>query len=185
MSRLIRTTAELLVLRIAFIILLTLASIIGCDGPTEAQSWETDAVVGTTTGFQAPAFTLLDTSNNQVSLKQFRGKIVVVDFWASWCAPCLRELPTLRDIQQRYGDSGVVIIGVSEDFSRTSWRRYLSNISLEWIHVYDDAGAASVATRYGVEGIPSNFVLDRFGVIEATNIYGKDLVSQVEALVRR
>ena len=125
------------------------------------------APVGITVGKSAPDFTLEDLDGNSVSLHQFRGHVVILDFWASWCAPCRASMPTLDKFASEYHDKGLVMIGVSLDRSGSDASSFLKqNNYHRLIALWGSVSASqAVARQYGVSGIPHTFVIDPNGVI--------------------
>jgi cytochrome c biogenesis protein CcmG/thiol:disulfide interchange protein DsbE len=137
-----------------------------------------------TVGKPAPAFTLqrLDGSG-VVTLADFSGKVVVVNFFASWCLPCLQENPALVRVYERYRASDVVILGVNNWESRENGRAYAERMGITWPTVTDDDGRVSLS--YGVFGPPETFFIGPDGVIEGRHIGPIDentLVKGIEAL---
>lgn len=125
------------------------------------------APVGITVGKSAPDFTLEDLDGNSVSLHQFRGHVVILDFWASSCAPCRAWMPTLDKFASKYHDKGLVMIGVSVDRSGSDASSFLKqNNYHRLIALWGSVSASqAVARQYGVSGIPHTFVIDPNGVI--------------------
>jgi thiol-disulfide isomerase/thioredoxin len=107
-------------------------------------------------------------SGEPLDLERLRGKVVVVDFWASWCEPCRHSFPWLNEMQVKYADRGLVIIGVNVDRDSAQAQRFLRETPARFRIVYDPAGA--LATRYDVPGMPSSYVIDRNGDIVARHI---------------
>jgi len=123
--------------------------------------------VGTQLGHLAPEFTLEDLQGESVSLSDFRGQMVILDFWASWCSPCRYSMPHLENLGASYRDQGLVVLGVSLDDSGQDAADFLaangySNIVTVW-KSYEASQA--VKHLYDVEGIPHTFFLDRQGII--------------------
>jgi thiol-disulfide isomerase/thioredoxin len=96
-----------------------------------------------------------------LDLPAYRGRVVVVDFWASWCKPCRQSIPWLNALNRRYAGQGLVIIGVNVDADRAEAERFLREVPVEFDVIYDRDGA--LAARFGVEAMPSSFVFDRSG----------------------
>jgi len=103
-----------------------------------------------------------------LDLAPYRGKIVVVDFWASWCAPCRQSFPWLNTLQQRYGAEGLVIVGVNVDRERAQADRFLREVPAEFSIIYDPAG--TLAEKYELMGMPSSFVFGPNGELLSTHI---------------
>ena len=96
-----------------------------------------------------------------LDLTRHRGKVVIVDFWASWCKPCRQSIPWLNELRGRYGAQGLVIIGVNVDAERSEADRFLREVPIEFDVVYDPEGA--LAEQFKVQGMPSSFLFDRQG----------------------
>jgi len=128
-------------------------------------------------GDAAPLFTLNDVNGKQISLADLKGKVVLIDFWASWCEPCRAESPNLKTQYKLYKDKGFEIISVSLDTDRKSWLKAINDDSLTWLQVSDLKGYRSDAVRaYGIGGIPSFFLIGRDGkIIANTNVQGAAL----------
>ena len=105
---------------------------------------------------------------DDLHLDRFRGKVVLVDFWASWCEPCRRSFPWLNAMQAKYADRGLIVIGVNVDPQRADAQRFLHDVPASFEIVYDAAGA--LATRYEVPGMPSSYVFDTNGNLVSQHI---------------
>ena len=118
----------------------------------------------------APAFTVQD-SDHSVSLDQFRGKIVVLNFWATWCPPCVDELPSLMQMQTNLQSKGIVVLGVSVDADAGDYQKFLKDHNVNFVTVRDPGEqnaqgvAAQVASKYGTFKFPETYIIDRSGVI--------------------
>jgi peroxiredoxin len=124
-------------------------------------------------GIDKPAsdFTIQD-SDRTVSLNQFRGKIVVLNFWASWCPPCVDELPSLMQMQTELQSKGVVVLGVSVDDSADDYQKFLKDHNVNFLTVRDPAQqqthlgvVAPVASKYGTYRFPETYIIDRNGIV--------------------
>jgi len=127
-------------------------------------------------GKPAPLFGEKDTNGKLVKLTDYKGKYVLVDFWASWCHPCRAENPNVTAAYHKYKEKGLNILSVSLDGNRKSWLEAVAHDKLEWTQVsnlkaFDD----EAAVKYGVHAIPSNFLVDPNGIIIGKNLMGKEL----------
>ncbi len=123
--------------------------------------------VGTKIGDLAPGFTLKDLQGESISLSDFRGKVVIFDFWASWCPPCRSSMPHLDEMRKRYQDEGLVVVTISLDPNTADISNFLEeNGFTDLVVLWESPTAAqAVKTLYGVSGIPHTFVVDRQGII--------------------
>lgn len=113
-------------------------------------------------GSPAKDFTIQD-SDHQVSLNQFRGQIVIVNFWATWCPPCEQELPSLIDMQNRLRGRGVAVLGVSIDVDGDAYHRFLTQRGVNFVTVRDPE--RKIPDMYGTYGWPESYIIDRQGVL--------------------
>ncbi len=143
-----------------------------------------DMKQNTTEGAVAADFTLPDTDGKNVSLSSFKGKYLLVDFWASWCGPCRGENPNVVAAYNAYKNKGFDVLGVSLDEERTAWLAAIDKDHLTWHHVSDLKGwSNSAAVLYGVQSIPMNFLLDKDGKIIAKSLRGEDLQAKLKELM--
>ena len=129
-------------------------------------------------GDNAPNFTLSDTSGRDISLADFKGKYVLIDFWATWCGPCMAEMPNVVKAYSQYKNKGFEIIGVSLDRpdSKAKWLEVIKRDHLDWVHVSDlKWWNSKAALAYYVNAVPANFLVDPQGRIIAKNLRGEDL----------
>jgi len=134
-------------------------------------------------GKVAPDFTLNDTKGKPVTLSSLRGKIVLLDFWASWCGPCRRENPNVKKLYSKYKSKGFEVIGVSLDRKRAPWLAAIQKDELPWIHVSDVKGwKCAPAQLYKVRSIPATFLLDKEGRIIAKGLRGPMLEQKLKEI---
>lgn len=114
-------------------------------------------------GSRAPEIGLRDTNGRAVRMSSLRGKVVVVDFFASWCRPCRQEMPVLERLHDQYGDQGLVIVGVNLDTERSNMDRFLRQVPVSFRVVHDPRH--QVADRYNPPAMPSSYIIDRRGVV--------------------
>ena len=115
----------------------------------------------TDAGQPAPVFSLPTAKGEPVALDKLRGKVVYVDFWASWCGPCRRSFPWMNEMQKKYGASGFTVVAINVDKKRSDAERFLAQNPANFTVVYDEAGATPAA--YGVKGMPSSYLVDARG----------------------
>jgi peroxiredoxin len=138
-----------------------------------------DSKVGAV-GSDAIEFTQNDTTGKPVSLNSFRGKYVLVDFWASWCKPCRMENPNVVTAYNKFKDKNFTVLGVSLDRARESWIQAIKDDGLSWTQVSDlKYWSNEVARKYKIESIPQNFLIDPKGKIVGKNLRGQDLEAKL------
>lgn len=129
-------------------------------------------------GEAAPTFAL-EGRTGQVSLAAYRGKLVYLDFWASWCAPCKRSFPWMDALQQRHHAAGLVVVAVNVDEKRADAERFLSQVPAGFTIAYDPAG--SLPRQYAIKGMPSSVLIGADGRVIATHTgYTDDTARRVE-----
>lgn len=125
------------------------------------------AVAATASAARVPDFTFT-TDGGPLKLEDLRGKVVYLDYWASWCGPCRQTFPFMNELQARYRDKDFVVIAVSIDSDPAAARRFLAQYPANFIIAYDPQGSTAKALR--VQGMPTTFLIDQRGDIIATHV---------------
>ncbi len=137
----------------------------GCgseSGPASSDRAELDK--------PAPDFTLKDLDGNSVRLSDFRGKVVFLNFWATWCPPCRAEMPDIEKVHQKYKDQDVVVLGVDLRENASTVRAFVEDGGYTWVFLLDTTG--EVGSMYSVSAIPTSYFVDKKGIIRAVTIGG-------------
>jgi thiol-disulfide isomerase/thioredoxin len=151
-----------------------------------ALAFVADVVGATEVGERAPPFSLTTADGDAIALADLRGRVVYIDFWASWCAPCRRSFPWMNEMQQRYADRGLTIIAVNVDRRRADAEQFLQINTARFAVVYDDRGATPQA--YSVKGMPSSYLIDARGTVVDVELGFRDdrkgaIEDQIRALL--
>lgn len=133
-------------------------------------------------GKPAPDFQVMDIIGEELSLAQYRGQVVLLDFWATWCQPCIAEMPNVKRTYEKYKNRKFQIIGISLDNSMEPLSAYIDGERIMWRQYLDSSGKMS--TLYDVRAIPSTFLIDSAGIVRRVNLRGPALETAVAELVR-
>ncbi|MBE2213897.1 MAG: TlpA family protein disulfide reductase [Opitutaceae bacterium] len=137
-----------------------------------------------TPGSAFPVFTATDTQGRAVDLARLRGKVVLIDFWASWCGPCIAELPEVIALHERFAARGFEVIGISLDREATALARAVNRHQIPWPQIFDGGGwENTLAGRYGVTRIPTTYLIDRNGLIVAADATPEELALVLDRLL--
>ncbi len=130
----------------------------------------------------APDFRVMDIRGEELTLEQYRGQVVLLDFWATWCGPCIAEMPNVKLAYAKHRDRKFQIIGISLDRSMAPLDAYIHGEGIEWRQYLDSTG--QISSLYGVRAIPSTFLIDGAGIVRRVNLRGLALETAVAELVR-
>lgn len=132
----------------------------------------------------APAFVVKSSTGDELSLEKLRGKVVLLDFWASWCVPCRIDMPEVRKIWKKYSGDRFTIVGINLDSNRPAFDAYIKAESVTWPQYYDGQGwGNAISRKYGVYAIPHTVLIDQEGVIRATGLRGQELDEKIGELL--
>jgi peroxiredoxin len=136
-------------------------------------------------GYPANNFSQNTPEGKTLKLSDFKGKYVLIDFWASWCKPCRMENPNVVNAYNRFKDKGFIVLGVSMDSNKDAWVNAIKVDNLTWPHVSDLKGWGNeVGIMYGVKGIPQNFLVDKEGKIVGKNLRGPELDQKLAEIIK-
>jgi peroxiredoxin len=137
-------------------------------------------------GQMAPDISLPDTKDSTINLSSLRGKVVLVDFWASWCGPCRASNPHIVKLYNKYRSKGLEVFGVSIDSEKQLWLKAIKRDKINYTQVLDNSVGpySAIAVKYGVEFIPATFLLNKDGTIAAMGLEGKELEEKINELLQ-
>ena len=136
-------------------------------------------------GAKAPEIALPNAHDSTIRLSSFEGKVVLIDFWASWCGPCRASNPQVKRLYKKYRDKGFDVFAVSIDETKEDWVKAIKHDKLLYTQVVDYTGRYSKVTeQYFVDEIPMSFLLDKTGTIVAIDVEGKKLEKMIQELLK-
>jgi thiol-disulfide isomerase/thioredoxin len=131
----------------------------------------------------APPFSFTTIDNRHISLDSLAGKVVLVDFWATWCGPCIEALPHMREIAQRFREQPLVVISISLDKDEAKWKDFIAKNQMTWLQYRDASFTGPIARAFGVHAIPATFTIDADGVLEDQHIGDASIEGKLKKLV--
>jgi peroxiredoxin len=135
-------------------------------------------------GQAAQEISLPTVQGDTIQLSALKGKVVLLDFWASWCGPCRVSNKSLTKIYSKYKDKGFEILGVSLDDQETKWKNAIKQDKITWLQVNDPGGwDAQTAVKWGINAIPTSFLIDKDGKLLAMDLEGKELEKALKYLL--
>jgi peroxiredoxin len=131
----------------------------------------------------APSFQFTTLDGQRVSLDDLQGKVVLVDFWATWCPECLAAVPHIRDIARKFQGQPLVIISVSLDADPEAWQKFVAKHEMTWPQYFDGGWTGPIAKAFGVRAIPHTFTIDADGVLQDEHIGDASIEAKLKKLV--
>lgn len=133
-------------------------------------------------GQKAPGFKLFDLNNKEVSLNDFRGKCVLIDFWGSYCGPCKKTFPYLKELYGKYKDKGFEIIGITLDKDEKRWKETVKKCDIPWVQLSNIKANSTIFKTYNVVGIPFTYLIDKNGIIIKKNPHGEEIEKELKKI---
>jgi thiol-disulfide isomerase/thioredoxin len=133
----------------------------------------------------APPFVVTTLDGQRVSLDDFKGKVVLLDFWATWCGPCREALPHMREIATKFQGQPLVILSVSLDQDEQKWKDFIAKNGMTWLHYRDGGFTGPISRMFSVEAIPHTFTIDADGVLQDERIGDASIEGKLKKLVSR
>lgn len=133
----------------------------------------------------APAFAVTTTDGTQIALDDLQGKVVLLDFWATWCAPCREALPHMKDLVRKFQGQPLVVLSVSLDDDEQKWKDFIAKNEMSWPQYCDGGFTGSIARLFDVKAIPHTFTIDADGVLQDERIGDASIEGKIKKLLAR
>jgi thiol-disulfide isomerase/thioredoxin len=131
----------------------------------------------------APPFEITTLDGTRISLDSLAGKVVLIDFWATWCGPCREALPHIRDVARKFQGQPFVVLSVSMDNDDAKWRDFVDKNGMTWLQYRDGRFTGPLATRFAVNAIPATFSIDADGVLEDQHVGDADIEGKLKKMI--
>jgi len=131
----------------------------------------------------APAFALTTLDGQHISMDDLQGKVVLLDFWATWCSPCREALPHLRNIAKKFEGQPLVVLSVSLDANEEQWKKFVAENQMTWLQYRDGGFTSPISTMFGVTAIPHTFTIDAEGVLQDEHIGDASIEGKLKKLL--
>lgn len=133
----------------------------------------------------APAFAVNTLDGKRISLDDLQGKVVLIDFWATWCEPCREALPHVREIARKFNDQPFVVLSVSVDDDENKWKEFVAQNQMTWAQYFDKGFTGPLARSFGVHAIPHTFTIDADGILQDERIGDASIEGKLKKLIKR
>jgi thiol-disulfide isomerase/thioredoxin len=133
----------------------------------------------------APPFFATTLDGQHISMDSLAGKVVLIDFWATWCGPCVNAVPHVREIAHRFDGQPFVVLSISLDADEAKWRSFVEKNKMTWLQFRDGGFNGRIATQFGVTAIPATFTIDADGVLEDQHVGDADIEGKLKKLIAR
>ncbi|HTZ82512.1 MAG TPA: redoxin domain-containing protein [Candidatus Acidoferrales bacterium] len=133
----------------------------------------------------APPFSITTLDGQHVSLDDLQGKVVLIDFWATWCGPCREALPHMREIAKKFAGQPLVVVSISLDTDETKWKEFVAKNEMTWLQYCDHGFTGSIAQSFGVKAIPHTFTIDADGILQDEHIGDASIEGKLKKLIKR
>src|ERR1035438_2009102 len=133
----------------------------------------------------APPFSITALDGSQISMDSLAGKVVLIDFWATWCGPCREALPHIRQISRKFEGQPFVVLSISLDKDDTKWKDFVEKNEMTWLQYRDGSFDGRISTQFNVRAIPATFTIDADGVLEDQHVGDADIEGKIKKLIAR
>jgi peroxiredoxin len=133
----------------------------------------------------APPFTITTADGRRISMDELEGKVVLLDFWATWCAPCREALPHIRDVARKFQDQPFVVVSVSLDTDEQKWKEFIGKNEMTWPQYRDGGFTGPIAKMFAVTAIPHTFTIDADGVLQDEHVGDASIEGKLKKLIAR